>query len=346
MIAHRFRSSLTSINLLLAGMAATVAAPAPRYDVVDLAVDAQGRFAINASGQAAGIVYPGNFVFITDANGANPRHIPLPDGVLQVAVWGISDSGRVLVQVTIGSGRNPPKYLLSGPNGGEWTDLSALYGADIVPTGLSANGRITGTKGNQAFLTGPDAGSLSIASAAAGSTGTIAPVINASGQIAGQARMQRPAAGDPTISDANGANMRVLTPNWGGSFAISDHGLVTGVMHVGGDPNPHAFVTGPNGAALLDLGVCPPVQKPKPITYDGSAGFGVNNEGVVVGQCQPAQGFTTATIRQGDGLVDLNSFVETPGWRIATALAINDRGQIVALGVSNGKAHAVLLQPK
>jgi uncharacterized membrane protein len=345
MIANNFRISLTSISLLMAGMAPAAAAPAPRYDVVDLAVNSQGQLAINASGQAAGIVYPGNFVFITDANGANPRHIPMPADVEQVVVWGISDSGRVLVKVTIGGGRNPPKYLLSGPNGGEWTDLGALYGSDIVPTGLSSNGRVTGTKGNQAFLTGPDAGSLSIASAAAGSTGTIAPAINASGQIAGEAQMQRLAA-DPTISDANGANMRVLTDNWGGSFAITDQGYVTGVMHVGGNPNPHAFVTGANGTALLDLGVCPPVQKPKPITYDGSAGWGVNNEGVVVGQCQTDHGFTTATIRQGDGLVDLNSFVETPGWRIAVARAINDRGQIAAFGVLNGKAHAVLLQPK
>ena len=77
-----------------------------------------------------------------------------------------------------------------------------------------------------------------------------------------------------------------------------------------------------------------------------SAGFGINDNDVVVGQTTRADGVTLACLWQNDQLVDLNSLlVPGSGWVLTSANDIDDQGAIVGEGVHNGHARGFLLTP-
>jgi hypothetical protein len=51
-------------------------------------------------------------------------------------------------------------------------------------------------------------------------------------------------------------------------------------------------------------------------------------------------------LKRGDDILDLNKLIAADsGWRLVGASAINDRGQILALGSKNGEVHPVLVSP-
>ena len=122
-----------------------------------------------------------------------------------------------------------------------------------------------------------------------------------------------------------------LRHQWSTSVGMAD-GLVRGGSE-------HAFVCcGP--AEFRDLG-----------TLGGPTSFalGINNRGEVVGFSGVARGEPQAHAflwRQGR-MLDLNSLVARPaGWRLTTASAINDGGQIAGTATApDGSVRAFLLAP-
>ncbi|MBS0588718.1 MAG: PEP-CTERM sorting domain-containing protein [Proteobacteria bacterium] len=98
------------------------------------------------------------------------------------------------------------------------------------------------------------------------------------------------------------------------AFDINDYGQVTGVTFIGAKY--HAFITGPNGVGMTDLG-----------TLDGTStyGMGINNSGQVAGSADNRHAFITGP--NGVGMTDLG----TLGGTTAEALGINDSGQVVGL---------------
>jgi probable HAF family extracellular repeat protein len=99
----------------------------------------------------------------------------------------------------------------------------------------------------------------------------------------------------------------------------------------------HAFITGPDGIGMTDLGVLP----------GGccfSDAYGINTSGQVVGSATSSSGSYHAFVTgaNGVGMTDLNDLATLESDYFQIAYGINDQGQIIA-GDSSGRAY--LLSP-
>jgi probable HAF family extracellular repeat protein len=111
--------------------------------------------------------------------------------------------------------------------------------------------------------------------------------------------------------------------------AINDAGQVVGQFDTA-DGKSHAFITGPNGAGMTDLG-----------TLGGyrSHASGVNNDGQVVGQSETADGHSHAFITGPNGMTDLG----TLGGSDSFATGINAAGQVTGTSsTGTGGFHAFI----
>ena len=135
----------------------------------------------------------------------------------------------------------------------------------------------------------------------------------------------------------NGVPHDLGTLGGGNSQAFDINGLahVVGVADTSAG-QPHAFLFALNASggvtARTDLGV---------LGGGYSYAYGVNNHDVVVGVSNGA-----AFRWQVGAMVDLNPLVPAcTNWRLDTARAINDNGQIVGAGLHEGQPRAFLLTP-
>jgi uncharacterized membrane protein len=130
------------------------------------------------------------------------------------------------------------------------------------------------------------------------------------------------------VHDINNVNV-----NWSAQ-GINDSGQIVGV-------------TGPfqglNSVAILyQNGKLFPLQ-----TASGqqSSANAINNAGQIVGN-YGVPGAQTAIIWLGSRAFDLNKLVASPGIKLTNAVAINQKGQILANGTLNGATRAFLLTPQ
>jgi probable HAF family extracellular repeat protein len=97
---------------------------------------------------------------------------------------------------------------------------------------------------------------------------------------------------------------------------------------------------------MHDLGMLPGgVNKPG----NGSQASSVNRQGLVVGSSLNSMGESRAVIWENGKIVDLNTLIPpTPGVVLTRAMAINNRGQIVAQQQvrADGLARSFLLTPR
>ena len=89
---------------------------------------------------------------------------------------------------------------------------------------------------------------------------------------------------------------------------------------------------------MTDLGVPP--------GFSDSTGYGINNNGQVVGYCGNGT-VNHAVLYDGKTTIDLNNLIPAiSGWTLEYATAINDNGWIVGDGSNSlGQQHAFLLTP-
>ena len=149
--------------------------------------------------------------------------------------------------------------------------------------------------------------------------------------------------GHAFITGPNGMDVRELgTLGGGGSWAeaVNDSGQVVGFSNTtgasGATETVHAFITGANGMGMRDLGT---------LGENFSNAADINASGQVVGRYGSTGEFMRpfVTDSNGTGMADLTSLVRLPdGVSLTDAVAINDRGQILAFGSNE---HTYLLNP-
>lgn len=144
--------------------------------------------------------------------------------------------------------------------------------------------------------------------------------VNAHGQVAGESRTSdwQPHA---VLSGAGGSitDLGTLGGQLSRAYGINDSGQVIGYSFAGWGGPERAFITGPGGVGMTDLG-----------TLDGhssSRAYGINASGQVVGYSYSShldiRGFVTGA--NGVGMTNLG----TLGGSTTYAYAINDSGQAV-----------------
>lgn len=137
------------------------------------------------------------------------------------------------------------------------------------------------------------------------------------------------------------------------AYGINDSGKVVGESEIA-SPNCNCPNAGRSHAFLYPDANSPSQMKDLGTLGGGSTSkaYGINNSGQVVGFSTISSGEKRAFIWQDDGdantsdMKDLNTLIpENPGWTLREARAINNNGQIAAVGEGSG-TQALLLTPK
>lgn len=351
---HSFSARpLRQLAVALAAAIPVMCSAAASYSMLDLGAGVSASD-LNASGQVVGIVHGGtqDSYFVTGANGVGRFDL----GAL--APSAINDQGVVVGGVQNGSYSTAAIYrpgsgvsLLGQPGWAtSWAkDVSATgqvvgyYSKDI---GGGALGPVTG------FLTAANGGAVS-------DWGGTPEAINASGQVVGSVSGSRHAVlSGPNgvgLTDLGALSSPYLSNPASHASAVSGLGRVAGYSDYATYNYPYststytvsrAYVTGPGGQGMKDLGVLP--------TPAGSMGAsfyadGVNDAGQVVGEYSYFTSNWTSithafiTNADGVGMVDLNSVLTLSGGDYFTmARSINESGQFLA---STFLGHTYLVSP-
>ena len=302
---------LALVVAVLCAASADEARAVTPYRVTDLGIGIF-PFAINASGQVTGVttfddgrafLYNGGVVQDLGTLGGNSS-----------AGLALNDHGEAT-----GGARTATGLLhvfLYG--GGLMQDLGGgSFGQGL---GINNSGQVTGQATSaagvlQAFIYSGGALQFLGQGTAWGSD------INASGQVTGFAERPSTGSGDDSgyaffYSGGSIQDLGTLGGLNSRGEAINDSGQVTGTAQTA-DGSSHVFLY--SGGSMHDLG--------------HGVGEGINNRGWVVG----ASGFDPF-LYDGTARHDLHDLLDGSGagWRLGTALDINDAGQIVGFGMHNG----------
>ena len=135
------------------------------------------------------------------------------------------------------------------------------------------------------------------------------------------------------LIDLNSRTATDLGPLGRTSYAhgVNDAGEVVGKF-IAGYGEVHAFITGPNGMGMRDLGA---------LGGDNSVANAINAAGQGVG-VESGRAFITGP--NGAGIMDLNSLVDLPdGLVLGEARGINNAGQVIATIIPEPESYALLL---
>ncbi|HWS88219.1 MAG TPA: PKD domain-containing protein [Pyrinomonadaceae bacterium] len=350
--------------------------PAPRgtaqatgYTVTDLGALGTGNvsraFGLNECGQVVG------HSTLTSGNNSDTHPFLWSGGVMtDLGTLGGAtgtalavNRGGTVVGSALTSGSVPHAFIR--PPGGPSKDLGTLGGFTVDAADINDLGQVVGQSENaglqdRAFIwedlngDGDGVGDANEMRELTATWGT--PIrafgINNSGQVVGVANVNGlvEAHGYVTIG---GQAVDLKTLNGGPvSFAnkINDQGEVAGYSYTSASADSfHAFrwkdLNG-NGQSepaseMLDLGALG--------TGRNSFAYDINNGGQVVGKSETVSGSnaTRAFVwSSANGMQDLNLLAPGTNWTFQEAQGINDRGQIVGVGLNpEGKVHGFLLTP-
>lgn len=323
---------------------------------------------INESGQVTGDYVPGyesRFAYVTNPdkhhaymaspNGGVVTNLNPSSGGLVIAdeIWGerrfdvsyglaINSLGQVTGRYTPydGSFAGVLNHAFMTNSQGKIIGLGTLngvvgysFGADINDSGQVTGGSYYDGSGNtHAFITSPsgvmtDLGTL-------GGQQSQGLGINDSGQVTGASETANGGSFNNRAFVTNSQGQMVDLGAGDGSYgaAINNLGQITGSFLVNGIQ--HVFVTDSQGQ-IIDLGT---LGSSSPF----SGGSDINNLGQVVG-VSDGKAFVT----DNGVMKDLNTllFPEITGWQLFSATGINDRGQIVGMGLYNGVSRSFVLTP-
>lgn len=352
-MTHRALLSLAA-SLCLGLFSLPSNAVAPAYTVRDLGQGVEGT-GLNAAGQVVGNFNDGTGferAFITGAHGAGMTVLGTLGGMYSYAT-GVNSAGQVVGwSFTTNDARYGPRHaFITGHNGTGMRDLGTLGGIDAlwgelsIATDINDAGQVAGWSytpvapvgsAPRVFVTGADG--VGMQAFDVGGHYTYGAVINNAGHLAGSYNQNGYDIGFISIPNAGGVRdlapgTLLKGPTIGG---INEAGQVVGDYWFPGALWARAFITGPDGVGMTEIGTLGGLK---------STGLDINGLGEVVGEAYTADGARHAFVTDpgGTSMVDLNHFVTLPGGAdLYAAVAINDRGQILA---NSGNGHAYLLTP-
>ena len=276
--------------------------------------------ALNNSGEAVGWSWTSGITVphAWRATGAQTTDLGTFGGIGAFA-YGINDFGDIVGQVNT-AGTTFHAYVLSA---GTFSDLHPAGATSSTALGINNFGQVAGDYVDAGGVRHPViyAGGIGELGSLGGNAGQ-AWSINSTGQTTGYSN---DAGGNQRAFRHAGATMVNLGTLLNGSVS---HGLG---INARGDVVGYSTTAGPNGTRafihtngqMLDLG-----------TLGGatSTAQSINDAGQVVGQASTASGDASAFLHTEGAMFDLNTLVVSGlnGARLTYAVAINNRGQIVA----------------
>lgn len=161
--------------------------------------------------------------------------------------------------------------------------------------------------------------------------------INNRGQILGRATQRNGGMRPLLWRDGEMIDLAALDGDPFTPSALNDDGVVAG------------WITPTNGVAKQPQAILWENGKARRLnqgTSKSSHAVALNNSGTVVGYARNWENFLFACVWDHGEMHDLNDLMEMKtGWRLTSADAINDRGQIVVQGVHGKKHFTCLLSP-
>jgi len=337
MMARGIAAALIAVTLCASHSHACIGGSTIRFEIKDLGTlggATSGADGINAAGQIVGL---SQITSSTLFHG----YVWDPAGLKDLGTFGgpqsgaraINDRGDVVGWSHTANNEKHAFYY----HDGRMIDLGSLAGSPVDAYSLNDFGEVVGSyisgMYERAFVwsggTMLDIGTL-------GGTDSRAYAVNSHGDVVGFAR--------PTDDSQlhaclwhNGIPSDLGTLGGWASFAydINDNGKIVGWSLE--DPNTvsHAFEWA--DGEMIDLGTLGG-------TY--SAAFAINLSGLSVGASSDASGQQRAVMWEGGRILDLNTLIAPgAGWLLTMATDLNDNGQIVGYGTTQGHMHAFLLTP-
>ena len=360
MISSSVLRNFTSIALTACCVIGVSSARAETYELTDLGVLPNKKditsspAAINYQGQVAGTSGTSAFRYTKESKipmedvGANPTG--------SSRGFGINGSSQVVGDSTFGNNKASHAAFFSN---GSAVDLGTLKDSRFFSraNGINASGQVVGSSSDKldgdnsrAFIVSAPSGTM-VDLGTLGGAHAQALGINDSGFVTGNAQTISPGSSGSTrafLWDAT-TGMRDLGTldgdfSYGTSINAQNH--VVGYSTINNyDNRVHAFLY--DGVRMLDLGSLGGAYPEN----DRSFAFGVNATDQVVGYTYlPSDGLWPVAFIYSKGLMkNLNALIgpAANNYRLDCAMAINDRGQIVAIAFNNLEAayNAVFLTP-
>jgi probable HAF family extracellular repeat protein len=300
---------------------------------------------LNDSGQVVGEYYgtQGIHAYIySNGNMTDLGALPAPFDKYSDAA-GISAAG-VVVGTAVSSdlsGIPTTAFLYSG---GTMSDLVIFDSPNISNAqamAINASGKAVGFSTTASGATHAFVGSQGnfVDIGTLGGSFSIAFGINSNGDVVGKSAIAGDVAQHAFLYQNNTIfDIGTLGGNLGEAEAVNDADQITGYSNLADDSTIHAFLY--SKGSMSDLGTMP--------GDDQSLGLGINEKGNVVGfSLSTLTGRERAFIYSNGVMTDLNSLVSpSAGWRLFSATAINNSGQIVGFGEApDGYIQAFLLNP-